>query len=68
MLGRHEVPITIYRHLIICQHRCKLHMTLFLPPSEVENGFQELQNQVQLLAEHPGAPLRAYSPFSVMVD
>lgn len=43
-------------------------MTLFLPPNEVENGFQELQNQVQLLAEHPDIPLRAYSPFSIMVD
>lgn len=36
-------------------------MILLLPPSEVENGFQELQNEMQLLAEHPGTPLRTRS-------
>lgn len=66
MFGRREVPITIHLHLIICQQRCKLHMILLLPLSEVENGFQELQDEMQLLAEHPGTPLRAHSLFNIM--
>lgn len=68
MLGRHEVPITIHLHVILCQHRCKMHRILLLPPSKVKNGFQELQNQMQLLPKHPGTLLRAHSLFSLMVD